>query len=40
MRNQQKKTSDVDILVDFYDVPDFLEFIEIGRHLEELLGVN
>jgi hypothetical protein len=40
VRNEQKKRSDVDILVDFYEVPDFLRFIEIERHLEEILGIK
>jgi len=39
-RHEQKKRSDVDILVDFYEVPDLLKFIEIERYLEELLGVK
>jgi len=39
-RNQQKKRSDVDILVDFYEVPDLFEFIEIEEYLEKLLGVK
>ncbi|MBE0433175.1 nucleotidyltransferase family protein [candidate division WOR-3 bacterium] len=40
VRNEQKKRSDVDILVDFYEVPDLLKFIEIERHLEEILGIK
>ncbi|MBC7361473.1 MAG: nucleotidyltransferase family protein [Candidatus Aminicenantes bacterium] len=40
VRNEQKKRSDVDILVDFYEVPDLLRFIEIERYLEEVLGIK
>lgn len=40
VRNEQRKKSDIDILVDFYEVPDLLKFIEIERHLEEMLGVK
>jgi len=40
VRNEQKKRSDVDILVDFYEVPDLLKFIEVERHIEEILGVK
>ncbi len=40
VRNEQKKRSDVDILVDFYEVPDLLKFIEIERRLEEMLEVK
>ncbi|MHA2620991.1 MAG: nucleotidyltransferase family protein [bacterium JZ-2024 1] len=40
VHNEQKKKSDIDILVDFYEVPDLLKFIEIERQLEELLGVK
>jgi len=40
VRNEQKKRSDVDILVDFHEIPDLLKFIEIERHLEEILGVR
>jgi len=32
-----KKTSDVDILVDFEELPDLLKFIEIENYLEKLL---
>ncbi|MCM8820343.1 MAG: nucleotidyltransferase family protein [Candidatus Omnitrophica bacterium] len=40
VRNEQKKRSDVDILVDFYELPDLLKFIEIERYLEEILGIK
>jgi len=40
VRNEQKKRSDVDILVDFYEVPDLFKFIEIEAYLEKLLGVK
>ncbi|MEW6200761.1 MAG: nucleotidyltransferase family protein [bacterium] len=40
VRREEKKRSDVDILVDFYEVPDLLKFIEIERCLKNLLGVK
>jgi len=40
VRGEQTYTSDVDILVEFYEIPDFLTFLEIERFLEELLGVK
>lgn len=40
VRNEQKKLSDIDILVDFYEVPDLLKFIEIERFLEDILRVK
>ncbi len=40
VRGKQTYTSDIDILVDFYETPDLLTFLEIERFLEELLGVK
>lgn len=37
VRGEQKKRSDVDILVEFDVVPDLLKFIEIERYLQRLL---
>jgi len=37
VRNQQKKRNDLDILVEFDEVPDLLRFIEIERYLGRLL---
>ena len=37
VRGEQAKSSDVDILVDFEQVPDLLKFIEIEGCLEKLL---
>ncbi len=39
-RGDQEEKSDVDILVDFYELPDLFKFIEIERVLEEILGVE
>jgi len=36
-RGEQKKRSDVDILVEFDEVPDLFKFIELERYLEKLL---
>ncbi len=40
VRGEAKETSDVDILVDFYEVPSLLKFIELEEYLEEILGVK
>lgn len=40
VRGQQKKTSDVDILVDFEEVPDLFDFLELERYLEKILNVK
>ena len=37
VRGRQGKRSDVDILVEFEEVPDLFKFIELERHLERLL---
>ena len=37
VRGEQKKRSDIDVLVDFYEVPDLLEFLNLERYLEGLL---
>ena len=37
VRGEQKRGSDVDILVDFDQVPDLLRFIEIENYLAKLL---
>lgn len=37
VRGEQKRGSDVDILVEFEEVPDLLKFIELERYLEKLL---
>ena len=39
-RGEAKETSDIDILVDFYEVPSLFRFIELEEYLEELLGVR
>jgi predicted nucleotidyltransferase len=36
-RGEQKRGSDVDILVEFEEVPDLFKFIEMERYLEKLL---
>jgi predicted nucleotidyltransferase len=37
VRGEEKKRGDVDILVEFEEVPDLLTFIEIEIYLEKLL---
>ena len=36
-RSEQKKKSDIDILVDFSEIPDLLTFLELERYLQKLL---
>jgi predicted nucleotidyltransferase len=40
VRGQQKKRSDIDILVEFEVVPGLLKFIELEDYLSELLGIK
>ena len=40
VRNQQKKRSDIDLLVEFEETPDLLKFIEIEEYLAKLIGVK
>ncbi|MBM4307210.1 MAG: nucleotidyltransferase family protein [Deltaproteobacteria bacterium] len=37
VRGEEKKRSDIDILVDFEKVPDLLKFINLERYLSRLL---
>jgi hypothetical protein len=37
VRGEQKKGSDIDILVDFEEVPDLLKFIALEEYLRKLL---
>ena len=38
VRGEQKRTSDMDFLVDFEEVPDLFEFIGVERYLQRILG--
>jgi len=40
VRGEAKRRSDVDILVDFYEIPDLLKFIELEGRLGKILGVQ
>ncbi len=40
VRNQQHKTSDVDVLVTFTETPDLFQFIEHENYLTDLLGIK
>jgi len=40
VRGDQKERSDIDLIVDFEDIPDLLQFIGLERRLEEILGVK
>jgi len=37
VRGEQKKRSDIDILVEFEKIPDLLQFINLERYLSKLL---
>ncbi|MCL4456010.1 MAG: nucleotidyltransferase family protein [Nitrospirae bacterium] len=37
VRGEQKRRSDIDILVDFDEIPDLFKFIELERYLQKLL---
>lgn len=37
VRDEQKKRSDIDILVEFEEIPDLFEFIALERYLQRLL---
>jgi predicted nucleotidyltransferase len=40
VRGQQRKRSDLDILVEFHEPPSFFEFLALERYLGSLLGVK
>lgn len=40
VRGEATERSDVDILVDFYEIPSLLKFIELEEYLEDLLGIK
>lgn len=38
VRGEQKKRSDIDILVEFKKTPDFFEFLKLEEYLRSILG--
>lgn len=40
VRGEQRRRSDLDLLVEFERVPTFFEFIDLEDHLGELLGIK
>ncbi len=36
-RGEQKRGSDIDILVEFHEVPDLFEFMNLERYMEKIL---
>jgi predicted nucleotidyltransferase len=40
VRSEQKKGSDLDILVEFDEVPSFIQFLQLEHYLSDLLGVS
>ena len=40
VRGEEWEGSDLDLLVEFVDAPDLLEFVALGQDLSELLGVK
>ena len=39
VRGEQKESSDLDILVEFYETPTLLEFIELENYLSDLVDL-
>lgn len=39
-RGEQKKTSDVDVLVEFFEEPSLFEFIRMERYLKNILKIK
>ncbi len=39
-RNEQNKSSDIDILVEFNETVDFFEFLDLEEYLENILHVK
>ncbi|MBF0563775.1 MAG: nucleotidyltransferase family protein [Nitrospirae bacterium] len=37
VRGEQKKRSDIDIIVEYFELPDLLKFIELERRLQRIL---
>ena|SRR5689334_15296200 len=40
VRNEQKKGSDLDILVEFDEAPGLIQFLRLEHYLSDLLGTN
>lgn len=40
VRGEQREGSDVDVLVEFEEVPSLFEFMELEEYLSELLGLR
>lgn len=39
-RGEEKKNSDLDILVTFKETPGFFQFVRLEKHLSDLLGIK
>lgn len=40
VRGKQKKRSDIDILVEYTETPDFFEFLDLEEYLSDRLGIK
>ncbi len=40
LRGEQRRTSDLDILVEFYEEPSLFEFIRLERYLKNILKIK
>jgi len=40
VEKKQKKTSDIDLIIDFEETPTFVELIRIEESLEKILGIK
>jgi len=39
-RGEQRETSDIDIIVDFEEIPTFIEFLKVEEEIERILGIK
>jgi len=40
VRGEQRKSSDIDVLVEFHEAPSLLKFIDMENYLSEILGIK
>lgn len=39
-RNEARADSDVDVLVEFHETPDLIDFIQLQQRIEEIVGIR
>jgi predicted nucleotidyltransferase len=40
VRGEQTEKSDIDIMIEFYEAPDFFEFLELEEYLTNILNIK